>query len=168
MKVKIKFKRFEISAILFIILIGLSMCCIAVANLFGNDAQISFRFCLITIILMAAMSALIYTLCIYMSRCIKIFNHIYALEIDDTGITNNISGRKVLVWNEIAYFSTATVQMTSGRHSKIYVHTYNSSLSMSINTNLLDIDKDEMLHILEQKLIANKLYNPASCHYAGR
>jgi hypothetical protein len=41
--------------------------------------------------------------------------------------------------------------MSSGRHSKIMVHAYDSSRSMIINADLLDIDKNELLDILNQK-----------------
>lgn len=152
MKVKIRFKRLEIFAILFIILVGLIMCCLLLNNLLKNDHVISFQLWLITIGVIAGTSALIYVLWIFMTRLIKSFNNIYALEIDDFGITNNISKHIFLDWNEIAYISTTTVQMTSGRHSKIQVHTYNPSQSMTINTDLLLFDKNELLNILEKKL----------------
>ena len=125
MRVKIKFKRLEIFSILFMILVGLIMCFLLLNNLLKNDHVISLQLWLITIGIIAGAFALIYVLWIFMIRLIKSFKNIYALEIDDFGITNNISKHIFLDWNEIAYISTATVHMTSGRHSKIQVHTYN-------------------------------------------
>ncbi|WP_131725338.1 hypothetical protein [Chryseobacterium sp. Leaf180] len=121
--------------------------------------MISREICLITICVTAGVAALIYVLWIFMTRLIKSFNNIYALEIDDSGITNNISKHVFLSWDKIAYFSTTTVQMTSGRHSKILVHTYNPAQLMKINTDLLLFDKNELLDILEQKLTKNILVN---------
>lgn len=114
--------------------------------------MISFQLWMITIGILVGAFALIYVLWIFMTRLIKSFKNIYALEIDDFGITNNISKHIFLDWNEIAYISTSTVQMTSGRHSKIQVHTYNPSQSMTINTDLLLFDKNELLNILEKKI----------------
>lgn len=159
MRVKIRFKRLEIFAILFIILVGLIMCYILLYNLLKNNLVISLQLWLITIFVIAGVAALIFVLWIFMTRLIKSFNNIYALEIDDSGITNNISKKIFLGWDEIAYFSTTTVQMISGRHSKIQVHTYNPSQSMTINTDLLVFDKNELLDILEQKLKKNLLLN---------
>ncbi|MGD1317746.1 hypothetical protein [Chryseobacterium sp. 2R14A] len=98
---------------------------------------------------------MIYLLWIYMRLLIKSFKNIYALEIDDTGITINVSRPISVRWDEIAYFSTTTVQMTSGRHSKIHVHTHDTSNFMITNTDLLAINKDELLVILEQNLAKN-------------
>ncbi|WP_294270524.1 hypothetical protein [uncultured Chryseobacterium sp.] len=41
--------------------------------------------------------------------------------------------------------------MSSGRHSKIWVHTYDPSRSMIINADVLNIDKNELLDLLNQK-----------------
>lgn len=159
MRVKIRFKRLEILAILFIILICLFICYILLYSFFTNNLLISLQLWLITICVIAGLVALIYVLCIFMARLIKSFTNVYALEIDDFGITNNISKQVFLGWDEIAYFSTTTVQTTSGRHSKILVHTYNPSQLMKINTDLILFDKDELLDILEQKLTKNLLVN---------
>lgn len=97
------------------------------------------------------MAALIFNLWLYMRRYIKSLNKVYALEIDNLGIYNNISKHIFLSWNEISYCRMKTVQMSSGRHSKITVHAYDSSRSMIINADLLDIDKNELLDILNQK-----------------
>lgn len=156
MRVKIRFKRLEILAILFIILVCLFMYYILLYSVFTNNL-ISPDLWLITICVIAGLAALIYVLWIFMSRLIKSFTNVYALEIDDFGITNNISKQVFLGWDEIEYFSTSTVQMTSGRHSKILVHTYNPSQLMKINTDLILFDKNELLDILEQKLTNNLL-----------
>jgi len=124
MRVKIRFKRLEILAILFIIIVCLFMCYILLYSVFTNNL-ISPDLWLITICVIAGLTALIYVLWIFMARLIKSFTNVYALEIDDFGITNNISKQVFLGWDEIEYFTTSTVQMTSGRHSKILIHTYN-------------------------------------------
>lgn len=157
MRVKIRFKRLEILANLFIILVCLFMCYILLYSVFTNNRLISLRLWLITICVIAGLAALINVLWIFMARLIKSFSNVYALEIDDFGITNNISKQVFLGWDEIEYFSTSTVQMTSGRHSKILVHTYNPSQLMKINTDLILFDKNELLDILEQKLTNNLL-----------
>jgi len=148
MAIKIKFKRSEIVANIILNLAGLGICCIMMLN---NNVSMPVKNLIVKIIVLAAIAALIANLWAHLRRYIKSLNHISALEIDHLGICNNISKPKILRWNEISYVKTKTVQMSSGRHSKILVHTYDPSHSMIINADVLDIDKNELLDLLNQK-----------------
>ncbi|MDR6515820.1 hypothetical protein [Chryseobacterium camelliae] len=148
MAIKIKFKRSEIVANIILNLAGLGICCIMMLN---NNVSMPVKNLIVKIIVLAAIAALIANLWAHLRRYIKSLNHISALEIDHLGICNNISKPKILRWNEISYVKTKTVQMSSGRHSKILVHTYDPSRSMIINADVLDIDKNELLDLLNQK-----------------
>jgi len=156
MSLKIKFKRSEILANILLNCAGL---CIGCIMMFYNNTIISVKILIFKIIVFAGMTALILNLWLYMRRYIKSLNKVYALEIDHLGIYNNISKHTFLSWNEISYCRMKTVQMSSGRHSKIMIHTYDSSRSIIINADLLDIDKNELLDILNQKKYLNKAFN---------
>ncbi len=146
---KIKFKKSEIAANILVNTVGLAMGCII---LFSNHAVVPGKYGWVKIIVTAGSVAVVLNLLAYLLRLIKSIRNICALEIDDAGICNNISKKKFLRWNEISHFTLKTVQMSSGRHSKISVHTFNPALSMTINTDLLDIDKNELLDVLHEKM----------------
>ncbi|MDQ1161361.1 hypothetical protein QE422_001729 [Chryseobacterium sp. SORGH_AS 447] len=155
MTVKIKFKKSEILANILLNLAGL---CIGGIIIFHNNTLISGKNLIIKIIVFAGITALIFNLWIYVHRYVKSLNNVSAFEIDELGIYNNISKHTFINWNEISCCRMKTVQMSSGRHSKILIHTYNPSLSMTINTDLLDIDKNKLLDILNQKNDLNKSF----------
>ncbi|MDQ1096921.1 MULTISPECIES: hypothetical protein [Chryseobacterium] len=153
MTIKIKFKKSEIFANLLLNFAGLCIGCIMI---FHNHTVASGKSLMIKVIVFAALTALIFNLLVYMRRFIKSLNNVAALEIDDSGICSNISKQKSLGWNEISYCTIKSVQMSSGRHSKILVYSYDPSLSMTIDTDVLDIDKNELLDILNQKNDLNR------------
>ncbi len=148
MAIKIKFKRSEIVANIVLNLAGLGICCIIILN---SNFSMPVKNLIVKIIVIAGMAALTVNLWRYLRRYIKSLSHIPALEIDHLGICCNISKRTSLNWNEISYATMKTVQMSSGRHSKIWVHTYDPSRSMIINADVLNIDKNELLDLLNQK-----------------
>lgn len=147
--IKIKFKRSEIMVVTFISLIGAGWCCYLV---FYNLTVNSFKTLIVKMIVLGVASIFIFKLWVNFRRLIKSFNNITALEINDNGISNNISGHQFLKWKQISHFTLKTAQMSSGRHSQIFVHTYVPSASMKINTDLLLIDKDELLTVLNREI----------------
>ncbi|MEA1847610.1 hypothetical protein U9K52_01690 [Chryseobacterium sp. MHB01] len=149
MSIKIKFKRSEILAVTIICLIGAGWCSfLAFYDLTIN----SFKGLIVKVLTLGVGSLFVFKLWVYFQRLIKSFNNVTALEINDRGISSNISGHKFLKWEQISHFTLKTVQMSSGRHSKIYVHTYDPAQSIKINTDQLQIDKDELLTILSRKI----------------
>lgn len=150
MSIKIKFKRSEILAVTLICLVGAGWCSFLA---FYDLTMNSFKSLIVKVIVLGVASLFVVKLWINFRRLVKSFNHVSALEISDLGILSNISGHKFLKWNQISHFTLETVQMSSGRHSKIYVHTYDPAQSMKIHTDQLQIDKDELLTILNRKII---------------
>lgn len=149
MSIKIKFKQSEILVMVLICLVGVGWCSfLAFYDLTIN----SFKRLIVKVILLGLASLFIYKLWVYFRRLVKSFNNVPALEINHLGISSNISVHRFLKWNQISHFTLKTVQMSSGRHSKIYAHTYDPTKSMKINTDQLQIDKDELLTILNQKI----------------
>ena len=130
-------------------MLGVGWCSILI---FYDLTLISSKAVIAKIIALGVASLFMFKLWINFRRLIKSLNHVSALEINNLGISSNISGHQLLKWDQISHFTLKTVQMSSGRHSKIYVHTYEPAPSMKINTDLLQIDKDELLTILNRKI----------------
>lgn len=147
MSIKIKFKRSEILTVTFICMVGAGWCSFLV---FYDVTVNSFKDLIIKVMLLGVASLFIFKLWVNFRRLVQSFSNVTALEINDLGISSNISGHQLLKWDQISHFTLKTAQMSSGRHSKIYVHTYAPATSMKINTDLLQIDKDELLTILNR------------------
>lgn len=149
MRIKIKFKRSEILTLTLLCLVGAGWC---IFLAFYDPTINSFKGLIVKVIVLAIASLFIFKLWVNFRRLVKSLNNVIALEIDDLGISSNISGHQFLKWDQISHFTSKTVQMSSGRHSKVYVHTYHPAKSMKINTDQLQIDKDELLAILNRKI----------------
>lgn len=158
MKINVQFKTKEILALISICIVSLGMRCVV---LFYDVTLITFKAISAKVIVIGIAFVFMFHLYLNFRRLSKSINKVTALEIDDLGISNNTSQHRFLEWRQISHFNSKTVQMSSGRHSKILVHTYEPELSMKINTDILNIDKDELLDILNKNIgqfqrLANK------------